>query len=348
MQHILARAHYRDLLDPRNSAPMAGSPGQYKVVFTLSRPAFPLLPENKHEVAERLTGSSHLALCSPALVGPPDKVSFDQLKIQCEADGQQFTFIGLANQNGYLHKIVIEKFYAVSFEDAETRAYRYLAPSLSNWSIHLDVPFHIYQVDVSELSTGHYRWSILNPYQEVAFRLLPIATMSEEFRRCASLYRDALNSNTPIYQFLCFFKIIEGVQAHRNRKNKEAVENGKPIKKHVEAIPSNKADYVPWLKAIFHSRPDWDGMSLDLIFLPEALGKKCNAVIEKYLRPLRVQIAHAITNAGELTLSSDEAFDVQKVNRWLPLERCIVRRMLKNEFPDEFLSFLGEDGSVKG
>jgi hypothetical protein len=40
--------------------------------------------------------------------------------------------------------------------------------------------------------------------------------------------------------------------------------------------------------------------------------------------------------------------DLREVYKWLPLTKCIVRRMLKNEFPDEFLSYIKEDGTVVG
>jgi len=35
----------------------------------------------------------------------------------------------------------------------------------------------------------------------------------------------------------------------------------------------------------------------------------------------------------------------QQVSRWLSATKCIARRMLKNEFPSEFLSYVRDDGS---
>jgi hypothetical protein len=64
--------------------------------------------------------------------------------------------------------------------------------------------------------------------------------------------------------------------------------------------------------------------------------------------PLRVWIAHAILDSGEPTLLADEGLDLQKLTKWLPLAKCIARRMLKVEFPPEFLPFVAEDGSVRG
>ena len=89
-------------------------------------------------------------------------------------------------------------------------------------------------------------------------------------------------------------------------------------------------------------------MSLESIFQPEALGKQCAAVVAGVLRPLRDKIGHALglLEGEELTLSADELLHTEEVNRWLPLTKCIARRMLKNEFPSEFLPYLKEDGTV--
>src|SRR5207245_1178130 len=99
---------------------------------------------------------------------------------------------------------------AQDFDDAELKAYRALAPTLSIWSLQRDIPLQVFQIDSIELATGNARTSFVNPSLEVAWAVPARGTMSEEFRRYASLYREASNSNTPAYQLLCFFKIIEG------------------------------------------------------------------------------------------------------------------------------------------
>ncbi len=47
-----------------------------------------------------------------------------------------------------------------------------------------------------------------------------------------------------------------------------------------------------------------------------------------------------------MLVSADEALHLNRINRWIPLLKSIVRRLLKNEFPQEYLPFLNEDGSV--
>ena len=122
---------------------------------------------------------------------------------------------------------------------------------------------------------------------------------------------------------------------------------GRSFSRPQRRIPEKQEEWLPWLNAIFLIRRNWDTMSLSSIFLPESLGKKFTYVIDQILTPLRVDIAHALSEAsGELTLSVDELLHTQKVNRWLPLLKCTVRRMLKGEFPTEFLSYLKEDGTI--
>jgi hypothetical protein len=59
-------------------------------------------------------------------------------------------------------------------------------------------------------------------------------------------------------------------------------------------------------------------MALESVFVTEARGRKIN----------------------------DEALHLAKMSHWLPLLKCVVQRMLKNEFPDEYLPYLQEDGSI--
>jgi len=62
-----------------NAAHPAGSPGQYKVTFVLSRPGFSLEPEYKFSFAHLLKGDSHLAIAKPAVTNPQG--DFDQIQI---------------------------------------------------------------------------------------------------------------------------------------------------------------------------------------------------------------------------------------------------------------------------
>jgi len=256
-------------------------------------------------------------------------------------------FLGYPNERGFLGKLDSEPFDAKSFNDAELKAHRAIASSLSHWAVHLDIPLHVVQVESAELRTENTQTSIVTPHLEAPFAVMPTANLLPEFRGYASLYREALSSNSSVYQFLCLFKMIEGMLKRRARLGPEARKSGTTITRSREHIPAEIKDAIPWLNAIFPMRRNWDPMALSSIFPTEVFGKSCKQIIDKYLYPMRIDIAHAITSqSGELTQSVDELLHTQNLNKWLPLTKCIVRRMLKNEFPTDFLPYLREDGSV--
>jgi hypothetical protein len=201
-----------------------------------------------------------------------------------------------------------------------------------------------------EMTTGNVQMGLTTPYWEAPCAIAPTADLKPEFRGYAGLYREALASSSTVYRFLCFYKILEGIQARRARLAAEARAAREPVRVFHEVFPNTPDEIRIWLNAIFPVRREWDPMALDTSVPSDVRGKKFSAVIHNTLRPLRVDIAHALSSSsGELTMSVDELLHVQKVNNSLTLTKCIVRRMLKNEFPADFLSYLRDDGTfVKG
>lgn len=332
--------------DPRNNVPLQGAPGDYQVTFVLCRPGYKLLPETQVSFATGLTGDSHLAITKPAFT-PPGNPDADQIKIYGRTEDGVFTFTGYPNAKGFLGKLISDTFKARDRQDAKRKAYRALAPSLSNWSAHLDIPLEIFQVDSTEIATGNSQVSHTNPYWEVPFATTPTAELKADFRGYAGLYREALASSSTVYRFLCFFKIIEGLRARRKRIEREAKKQGATVANVKEMLPADIAGVGPWLNAIFPISGKWDPMAIDSAIPPEVRGQETSSVIENVLYPLRDNIAHAlISKTGELTMSADELLHTQQVNKFLSLTKCIVRRMLKNDFPSEFLSYLKEDGTI--
>jgi methylamine utilization protein MauJ len=347
-QHITTIFRFKPSSDPRNNFSPEGIPGEYVVTFTLSRPGFNPLPERQYSFARGVRGNSHLAITRPAFT-PPGNADAVAIKIVGRTEDGQFAFQGFPNEAGFLAKIESAPFSANSFSDAEEKAYRAIAPSLSNWAAHLDIPLNVYQVDSLHVPTGNSRMSMNTAVWEVPFSVVPIVELKPEFRGYVSLYREALGTSSPVYAFLCFFKIIEGIRLRQRDLALEAKRTGQIFRRPQRRVPKSEEEGIPWLNAIFPVRQAWDPMALSSIFIPEVLDKKFGDVIDKILEPLRNDIAHALSSkSGELRLSVDELLHTQKVNKWLPLTKCIARRMLKDEFPNDFLSYLREDGTVAG
>jgi len=333
--------------DPRNPVPLQGAEGDYEVTFVLARPGFALQPEGKMSFANGLQGDSHLAIVKPAFT-PPDPGATEIL-VDARTEDGDFRFTGYPNPKGFLGKIVSAPFPANNRNDAEQKAYRAIAPALSNWSAHLDIPLEIVQRETKELNTGNIQTSFVMPYREAPFAVAPTQQATNEFRGYIGLYREALNSSSSVYQFLCLYKIIEGLRARRTRLERAARRSGGAAPAvPAELLPQTDAEIVTWLNALFPVHGDWVAMAVQTAVPAKVRGRDVQEFVADTLRPLRDNVAHALTEpSGELTVSADELLDVHSVNNWLTLTRCIARRMLKNDFPGEFLPYLGEDGVVR-
>lgn len=347
VQEIIACNHFRDERDSRNIGGPTGLPGQYRVTFLFERPGYRKTNEYEFAFTGPLKGDSHLAITKPAFI-PPGNADADQIKIYARTPNGAFEFTGFPNQKGFLGKVVSEPFHANDRNDAERKAYDALIPSLSNWSVHLDIPLEVQTIETMELRTENIGMRVTHPFIEAPFSVegTPPAYDSE-FAHYASMYREALNSNSSVYRFLCLFKIIEGIKVRRARLGKEAGGARDKCVRRMEILPNDDDGARAWLNALFSIRREWDGLTLGQIFPPEAKGKRLMHLVGTELENLRNQIAHSIMQSGELSLSADDLVQIQRVNKWLPLTRCIARRMLKNDFPVQFLAYLNDDGTFK-
>jgi hypothetical protein len=326
--------------DARSSIPSGGAPGMYEVVFVLKRPGFPLVGERQVSFSSGLVGDSHLGIRPPAFT-PPGGEDVDRILLQSVGDDGQFEFVGTANQNGFLGKLTSRPFQARDRFHAEEIAFRALAPSLSEFSLQLDIPLEVAQIETKDLSTESCHVTITVPYPNVPMIVAPLSKTEPDFRAIASLYREALNSNSPVYQFLCLFKIIEALRARRKKLQRAAkASNTGYSAASQEQFPSTYEEIRNWLDALYHVRPPWSLTALDSAVPPEVRGKSFEEVISGLLNPLRVNIAHALFEdaSRDLTVSYDELPDTRKIAKLVPLIKCVARRMMKTDFSNEFLA----------
>jgi hypothetical protein len=316
-----------------------GERGTYKVVFTFSRPGFALRPEGKHTFEQELEGDSHLYIRI--------KSDTTEIRITLGSPEGTFEFQGIPNSQGRLGKMIVECTTAQDYFDAERKAWSALSPALSWISLYLDIPLQAYQIDVIDRHTGGQMAKLLVAYRTIGMAIAPVFSGTPEFQFYASLYREALGTNSPLYQFLCLYKIIDGVYARRQRVSREGKPGTDPQHPASEIFPSADSQFKMWLDSIFPlpARLAWNSMHFESVFRLEARGKDFLSVCNAFLLPIRNRIAHALIGIGELGYSIDNAADLQTVFHWLPLTKCMVRRILKNEFPAEFMPGWREDGS---
>jgi hypothetical protein len=137
------------------------------------------------------------------------------------------------------------------------------------------------------------------------------------------------------------FKIIEALRWRRRRLAKSARRAGASYDPPIEPLPVTNGEVSAWLRAILPIWQELDLTTLESAVPVEVRGQTFNEVIEKILKPLRDNVAHALaSDSGELTISSDDLLGTHRITSRLLLTKCIARRMLKNEFPADFLSHL--------
>jgi hypothetical protein len=310
---------------------LKGSPGRYIVHFLLSRPGFPISKEYERNFIDKLVGDSHIRIIKSV----KERGSDDPDRMLLKMGGKNYKFSCFANDEGFLGKITTE-LTAENADDAECEAYGEITPFLSAWSLNLDIPVHIETVQVTEVSTFINCMRTTTPQFEMNWAGgVEMPVLRDEFCQYASVYREGLNSNSVFYRYLCFYKIIESLIARRGREAKQKRLMGEDPRRLYEVIPKSRDELLPLLKQLYPWRQAWDEMAVKQIFPDEILGKKVTVVCQDYLREIRLSIAHALLEPGELTIILDKMEHVEKVNKWVSPCRIVARWMLLTDFPEE-------------
>jgi hypothetical protein len=269
-----------------------GVPGLYTAAFVLAKPNSHNSPENEIKFADALRGESHLAITRPAVV---IDINPDQVQMSYKTASGTFLFHGYPNEEGYLAKLISDPFFAADRNVAQRNAATAMQGLLSNLSSQLDILLNIEIVEVTELATQARGISFVAPFPAASMAVRGAGTINDpEFEHAVALYREALKQARP------------GEQV--------------PVR--------DKVAMEKWLNALFYVNRDWDDGIFDQVFIAEALGRKINNILDTQLRPIRDRVAHGILDSGEFLLL-DKVEDRETVLKWLPLMRCLARRVMK-------------------
>ena len=135
--------------------------------------------------------------------------------------------------------------------------------------------------------------------------------------------------------------MIESLRGRRVRLAREAKRNSAVYTAPVETLPRTNEEIRNWLEALFYIRREFDLSTFESAVPVDLRGRTVDDVFRSVLNPLRVHVAHALFNGGsELPLSPDDLLQTHKVTHLLLATKCITRRMLKNDFPHDFLNHL--------
>ncbi|MEM4989236.1 methylamine utilization protein MauJ [Collimonas sp. H4R21] len=199
------------------------------------------------------------------------------------------TFEVRTNQAGE-HSLLEFECEATSTTDARNKFLAAVLPFLDCITYHADSPLFITSVRIEDIKNQRitidyiapYRHSTVNPHTGSPFlELLPVYAM----------YREAKNSSSDFYKFLCYHKLLEGLfGARRTELFRTAKNNGLTITRVPELIP--------------------DAPAIDTAYR-QYIGKPIKGFFDTVLTPrFRNAVAHFITDDGAvLNMSAPEHID---------------------------------------
>jgi hypothetical protein len=178
------------------AGPPEGGRGQYDATLILGIPGIGSTLTELNFNAENL-GNSLMA-------GPGMNIDID-FPDREETANVVFT----SNDSGRLAQVHLS-LHAENFEGAEKFTHDVVMPILSRMSFELNVPVEVTATILVEKATmiQSIHATVVGTQQTI--RNVE-GQMSPELRPYLSAYREGLNSNSPLYQALSFYKVIEGI-----------------------------------------------------------------------------------------------------------------------------------------
>jgi hypothetical protein len=316
-----------------------GSPGEYEAQFTLLQPgqaAEKVVAMGTTRIwavqNEKIEGDSHLALTVRKDARPsPNADAGLVATVQVRREGAEATELVLEpNREGRLSKVKVT-LEAENFSNAESKAYYEVSAFLSNLAFELDIPLRIAHTLIKEYATKSVRVGFVRQFGYKGAGNLPehafldqgsgMEMKDRSYQALTSVYREALNSESPFYQFLCFCRVIQRLKERlRPRWQK--------------AIAAHDARLMPsYLRR--ERFPERGTEEAD--YFPDAVaGKKFAAVYDERLRPLRNGIGHVFLedmgDENSIERSTDEHEFVYEVYELLPAAHHMARTMVENDF----------------
>lgn len=260
-----------------------GSPGVYDVIFILGVPGKQSYFEDIDIDKALQSGESLFVL--------PREAAVLTVNIRNNGDHAQINY-GKAS-NGTVSSARI-RITARGFDDAAIAAYDLVAPTLSWWSVRLNAATDIigYHITEERTKSTMIHFGFIGKTKPLPVYLTGTQLSSKpEYRTLFAAYREALNSTTPFYRFLSFFKVVEGIFNRRNIQIEEQRARGERPSVANERFPGKLEDLGP-------IQPEATEIFRD------HLGKKFTSVRDE-LRPImRNAIAHI--DPTQPTLEADK------------------------------------------
>lgn len=158
------------------------------------------------------------------------------------------------NRSGRLAQIRLTV-TADDFSSAENEAFDAVMPTLSRIAFQADTPLEVTAISLTERATQtrQLRTTLVgavHPAPEIA------ETTTPELRMFLAAYREGLNGNSPLYQALSFYKILEGATKFHTNRVRAAKKRGEaapadPMARQIPVDPDGLADVTVWSRDNF-------------------------------------------------------------------------------------------------
>jgi hypothetical protein len=217
-------------------------------------------------------------------------------------------------------------FEAQNRDAAERYAYDLVEPLLSYFSHRYDVGIESIAYEVLESKSGILSYSLNLLGEDKLFDADFGAFSEPEFRAVLAAYREGMNSFNPLYQSLCFYKVVDACHQLRKSKRSQAVNNGEAVIQVSESIPLDLEN---------SSRVNFNDASR---FEPY-LGKKFTWVQNHFRHTIRNAFAHLDpTESGDSYASGDRHSDVVMCRMAVPVLRYMARILIEAELNSNLTS----------
>ena len=127
-------------------------------------------------------------------------------------------------------------------------------PVVSGMAFAADAAVEVVAVLLTEKATQTRRIgaTIIGAVQPVS-RMEGLST--PEIRPFLAVYREGLNSNSPLYQALCFYKVIEGVSSFHTKQARASSRSGgavgpDPLLKRIPTDPNDLPPMTHWVRDV--------------------------------------------------------------------------------------------------
>lgn len=279
-----------------------GGPGQYDVIFVLGVPGV-------SGVTTSLDFEATLARGDSLLAGHG---------LQVELEAQDGTASNVAritpNTRGRLAHVHLSV-TADSFAAAEKEAHDEIMPVLSRLAFEADTALEVTAVLITEQTTQIRRLgaTVIGEMQK-APELAEL--MTSELRPFLAAYREGLNSNSPMYQALSFYKVVEGVATFSGRRARAVGASRSAPDPLAKTIPSDVNDLLEkteWARAVF----------------TPYLGKTFDEIKSSVTNTIRNAVAHL--TPGRDVRVADYLDDIHACREVTPVLRYMARELIRAE-----------------